>query len=78
LEIKFRKRAEFSNRFKLEYPHFEVSFNGFYNHINNYIFISPNGTKKKALMANDVYDCSDGSIIYGETGVHFIHPLGIT
>ena len=58
--------------FEYKSTHFEWFVNGFYNHINNYIFISPNGTQ---IEDNDVYDYlqSDAHLFGGEVGVHF-HP----
>jgi iron complex outermembrane receptor protein len=61
----------------LEYnsSHFEIFANGFYNHINNYIFISPNGT---VIDGNNVYDYvqTNAKLYGGETGIHFHpHPL---
>lgn len=61
----------------LEYKssHFELFANGFYNHINNYIFISPNGT---VIDGNNVYDYvqADAKLYGGEAGIHFHpHPL---
>lgn len=61
----------------LEYKssHFELFANGFYNHINNYIFISPNGT---VIDGNNVYDYvqANAKLYGGEAGIHFHpHPL---
>lgn len=61
----------------LEYgnSHYEFFINGFYNHINNYIFISPNGN---VIEDNNVYDYvqSDAKLYGGEAGIHFHpHPL---
>ena len=61
----------------LEYKssHFEVFANGFYNHINNYIFISPNGN---IIDGNNVYDYvqANAKLYGGEAGIHFHpHPL---
>ncbi|SFA93223.1 iron complex outermembrane recepter protein [Flavobacterium swingsii] len=61
----------------LEYgnSHFEFFANGFYNHINNYIFISPNGN---IIDENDVYDYvqANAKLYGGEFGIHFHpHPL---
>jgi iron complex outermembrane receptor protein len=61
----------------LEYKssHFEIFANGFYNHINNYIFISPNGT---VIDGNNVYDYvqANAKLYGGEAGIHFHpHPL---
>ncbi|GAA4057220.1 TonB-dependent receptor [Flavobacterium chungnamense] len=67
----------FQTDLNLEYrnPHFELFVNGFYNHINNYIFISPNGT---LIDGNDVYDYvqANANLFGGEAGIHFHpHPL---
>lgn len=61
----------------LEYTssHFELFANGFYNHINNYIFISPNGN---VIDGNTVYDYvqANAKLYGGEAGIHFHpHPL---
>lgn len=61
----------------LEYKssHFEIFANGFYNHINNYIFIAPNGN---VIDGNNVYDYvqANAKLYGGETGIHFHpHPL---
>lgn len=55
--------------------HFEFSINGFYNHVNNYIYTSPTG---ETLENNDVYKYvqNDAKLYGGEIGVHFHpHPL---
>jgi len=58
----------------LEYgnAHFEFFANGFYNHINNYIFLSPNGN---IIDDNNVYEyVQDNAALYGgEIGIH-LHP----
>ncbi|MFV8464097.1 TonB-dependent receptor [Flavobacterium sp. LB1P62] len=61
----------------LEYKnsHFEFFVNGFYNHINNYIYTSPTGV---VLDNNEVFDyIQDNAKLYGgEIGLHFHpHPL---
>ncbi|MBC5840791.1 TonB-dependent receptor [Flavobacterium sp. F-380] len=61
----------------LEYnnSHFEFFVNGFYNHINNYIYTSPAGFM---LDNNDVFNyVQDNAKLYGgEIGFHFHpHPL---
>jgi iron complex outermembrane receptor protein len=56
-------------------PHFELFANGFYNYINNYIFIAPNGTISNEF---NVYDYTQANaVLYGgEAGIHFHpHPL---
>lgn len=55
--------------------HFELFANGFYNHINNYIFIAPNGD---VIDGNDAYDYTQANaqLFGGEAGIHFHpHPL---
>jgi iron complex outermembrane receptor protein len=61
----------------LEYKtdHFEFFANGFYNHINNYIYTSPTGV---VLDNNDVFDYiqNNAKLYGGEIGLHFHpHPL---
>lgn len=61
----------------LEYKtdHFEFFVNGFYNHINNYIYTSPTG---EVIDENAVFDyIQDNAKLYGgEIGLHFHpHPL---
>lgn len=55
--------------------HFDFFANGFYNHINNYIFISPNGN---TIDDNFVYDyLQNNAVLYGgETGIHLhLHEI---
>ena len=55
--------------------HFEFFVNGFYNHVNNYIYTSPTG---ETLEDNDVfkYIQNNAKLYGGEIGVHFHpHPL---
>jgi iron complex outermembrane recepter protein len=58
----------------LEYgnAHFEFFANGFYNHINDYIFLSPNGN---SIDGNPAYNyIQDNAALYGgEIGIH-LHP----
>lgn len=61
----------------LEYKssHFELFANGFYNHINDYIYISSNGG---VIDGNNVYDYvqANARLYGGEAGIHFHpHPL---
>ena len=61
----------------LEYKnsHFEFFANGFYNHINNYIYTSPTGA---LIDGNDVFDYiqNNAKLYGGEIGLHFHpHPL---
>jgi iron complex outermembrane recepter protein len=55
--------------------HFEFFVNGFYNHIKNYIFISPTGNfiEDNAVVE---YTQSNANLFGGEVGLHFHpHPL---
>lgn len=58
----------------LEYgnSHFEFFVNGFYNHINNYIYTSPAGTQ---IDNNDVFNYiqNNAKLYGGEIGLH-LHP----
>tara|TARA_R110000796_G_scaffold88850_6_gene192092 strand:+ start:162271 stop:164490 length:2220 start_codon:yes stop_codon:yes gene_type:complete len=58
----------------LEYKneHFEVYVNGFYNSVNNYVFIAPNGDE---IDGNQVfaYNQQDANLYGAEAGIH-IHP----
>ena len=61
----------------LEYKnsHFEFFLNGFYNHVNNYIYTSPAGT---VIANNAVFDYiqNNAKLYGGEIGLHFHpHPL---
>ena len=61
----------------LEYKnsHFEFFANGFYNHINNYIYTAPTGA---VIGKNDVFDYiqNNAKLYGGEIGLHFHpHPL---
>ena len=61
----------------LEYKnsHFEFFVNGFYNHINNYIYTNPSGI---IIAGNDVYNYiqNNAKLYGGEIGLHFHpHPL---
>jgi iron complex outermembrane receptor protein len=61
----------------LEYnnSHFEFFVNGFYNHINNYIYTSPTG---RIQDNNDVFSYiqNNAKLYGGEIGLHFHpHPL---
>lgn len=55
--------------------HFEFFANGFFNLINNYIFLSPNGNIINGFNAY-VYSQANAKLYGGETGIHFHpHPL---
>lgn len=72
-----QNEQNFQTDLNIEYrnSHFELFANGFYNHINNYIFIAPNGN---VIDENDVYDYlqANANLFGGEAGIHFHpHPL---
>ena len=61
----------------LEYnnSHFEFFVNGFYNHVNNYIYTAPTGN---VIDGNNVFDYiqNNAQLYGGEVGLHFHpHPL---
>ena len=73
--LKTEQNIQTDLNLEYENSHFEFFANGFYNHINNYIFISPNGN---TIDGNDVYDYiqANAKLYGGEFGVHFHpHPL---
>ncbi|MFK5879596.1 MAG: TonB-dependent receptor, partial [Flavobacteriaceae bacterium] len=69
-----KSEQNFQTDISIEYKkdHFEVFVNGFYNQLNNYIFILPNGQIKDGA---DVYEYNqDNAKLYGgEFGFH-LHP----
>jgi len=74
-ELKNEQNIQIDLNIEYSTSHFELFANGFYNHINNYIFISPNGT---VIDNNDVYDYvqTNAQLFGGEAGIHFHpHPL---
>ena len=52
--------------------HFELFVNGFYNYVDNYIYITPTGN---TIDGNDVYNYvqNNAALFGGEAGIHF-HP----
>lgn len=69
-----KNEQNFQADLNLEYKseHFEYFINGFYNHINNYIFISPTGNMLDANYAYE-YLQNNATLYGGETGIH-LHP----
>ena len=69
-----KNEQNFQVDLNLEYKrqHFEGFINGFYNHINNYIYITPTGAE---IDGNDVYNYvqNNAYLFGGEAGIHF-HP----
>ncbi len=75
--VNLQNEQNFQTDLNLEYrnPHFELFVNIFYNHINNYIFIAPNGSQIKDFATYN-YAQENASLYGGEAGVHFHpHPL---
>lgn len=67
----------FQTDLNLEYAsgHFEFFINGFYNHVNDYIYASPTG---EIMDDNEVfaYIQDNAALFGGEAGIHFHpHPL---
>jgi iron complex outermembrane recepter protein len=71
-ELKNEQNIQTDLNIEYKSSHFELFANGFYNHINNYIFISPNGN---VIEGNTVYDYvqANAQLFGGEVGIHF-HP----
>ena len=72
-----KKEQNVQTDVNIEYKgdHFEFFINGFYNHINDYIFAAPTGA---VIDENNVfaYIQSNAFLYGGETGLHFHpHPL---
>lgn len=75
--VNLKNEQNIQTDLNIEYTssHFELFVNGFYNHINNYIFIAPNGS---VIDDNVVYDYvqANAQLFGGEAGIHFHpHPL---
>ena len=61
--------------FEYKNEHVEVFVNGFYNVVNDYIFIEPNGDNIDGNFVF-VYQQQDAKLYGGEVGLHFHpHPL---
>ncbi|RAR71750.1 TonB-dependent receptor [Flavobacterium aciduliphilum] len=69
-----KNEQNFQTDLNLEYrnPHFEWFVNGFYNTINQYIFIAPNGIVTNGFDTY-VYTQANAVLFGGEAGIHF-HP----
>ena len=69
-----KSEQNFQADLNLEYKstHFELFANGFYNKINNYIFISPTGNSINGFNVFD-YLQNNAYLYGGEAGIHF-HP----
>lgn len=69
-----KSEQNFQTDIALEYKneHLEFFVNGFYNKINNYIFLSPNGSEIDGDPVF-IYLQNDANLFGGEVGLH-IHP----
>ncbi|SFS77540.1 TonB-dependent receptor [Lutibacter maritimus] len=69
-----KNEQNFQSDISLEYNtnHFEIFANGFYNHINNYIFIAPTGELEEDLFIYE-YTQDNAKLYGGEIGWH-LHP----
>ena len=74
-DLKSEQNFQTDLSFEFRSEHFEVFANGFYNKINNYIFIQPTGEIEDDLQVFE-YVQSDAKLYGGEFGLHFHpHPL---
>ena len=74
-ELKTEQNVQTDLNLEYKNTHFEFFINGFYNHVNNYIFTSPTGEVRDD---NNVFAyIQDNAKLYGgEVGLHFHpHPL---
>ncbi|UMB54441.1 TonB-dependent receptor [Lutibacter sp. A64] len=71
-KLKQEQNLQSDISFEYKTDHFELVANGFYNHINDYIFISPTGEVEDG---NDVYSYTqeNAKLYGGEFGLH-LHP----
>lgn len=72
-----KNEQNFQTDLNLEYrnSHFELFINGFYNHINNYIFVAPTNAIIDDFNVFN-YVQSNANLYGGEAGFHFHpHPL---
>ncbi len=69
-----KSEQNFQSDISLEYTsaHFEIFANGFFNYINNYIYISPTGEMEEDNFVFK-YTQNDAKLFGGEFGVH-LHP----
>ena len=69
-----KNEQNFQSDISFEYntEHFEIFANGFYNHINNYIFIAPTGELEDDFFIYN-YTQDNAKLYGGEFGLH-LHP----
>jgi len=74
-ELKTEQNLQTDLNLEYKTDHFEFFANGFYNHINNYIYTAPAGIQ---IDNNDVFEYiqNNAKLYGGEVGLHFHpHPL---
>jgi iron complex outermembrane receptor protein len=74
-ELKTEQNVQTDLNLEYNNSHFEFFANGFYNHINNYIYTAPAGIQ---INNNDVFEYiqNNANLYGGEVGLHFHpHPL---
>ncbi|MBT8317195.1 MAG: TonB-dependent receptor [Lutibacter sp.] len=71
-DLKTEQNVQTDVNFEYNSKHFEFFINGFYNHINNYIYTSPSGTQ---IEDNAVFNYvqNEAKLYGGEMGIH-LHP----
>jgi iron complex outermembrane receptor protein len=71
-ELKTEQNLQTDVNVEYNSKHFEFFINGFYNHVNNYIYTSPAGTQ---IEDNDVFNYvqNEAKLFGGEIGIH-LHP----
>ncbi len=73
--LKTEQNVQTDVNLECKISHIEFFVNGFYNHVNNYIFTSPTG---EVIDNNNVFEYiqNDAKLYGGEIGLHFHpHPL---
>jgi iron complex outermembrane receptor protein len=71
-DLSSEKNVQWDLSLDYQSDHFEIYSNGFYNHVNDYIFISPTGdTEDDYFVFNYIQD--DAKLYGGEFGLH-LHP----
>lgn len=74
-QLKTEQNFQYDLNLEYRTTHFEFFANGFYNHINNYIYTLPTG---ETIEDNEIFQYvqSDANLYGGEIGIHFHpHPL---
>ena len=71
-ELKTEQNVQTDLNLEYKSSHFEFFINGFYNHVDHYIYSSPAGGQ---IAGNDVYDYiqNNARLYGGEIGIH-LHP----